>query len=110
MQQPYQQAAPTNNTMAIVSLVLGILGLIGVLPLIGSIGAIITGIMAKKEIEANPGLYNNDSMAKIGVILGWVGVGLTVLFICIFAAFFIFALVMAGAEAASFLPALLPLV
>ena len=111
MQQPYQETAPTNNTMAIISLVLGILGLVGVLPLIGSIGAIITGNMAKKEIEANPGLYNNEGMAKIGIILGWVGVALTVLAICAvisFSAFFF--LIAASGEMGSILPALVPFV
>jgi hypothetical protein len=97
--------------MAIVSLVLGILGLVGVLPLIGSIAAIITGNMAKKEIEANPGLYTNDSLARIGVILGWVGLGLAALGLCIGLGFMLLALFfVVSEETINFLPVLLPFV
>lgn len=84
--QPYPQSAPRNNTMAIVSLVLGILGLIGVLPVIGSIIAIITGNMAMKEIAANPAAFTGDGMARGGQILGWIGLGLWALgCVCFFA-------------------------
>lgn len=65
-----------NNTMAVVSLVAGICGLT-VLFFIGSIVAVITGMMAKKEI-ARTG-EEGSSFATWGVILGWIGIGLGVL-------------------------------
>lgn len=91
MEYPSNQTnAPRTNTMALVSLVTGILGLIGVLPLIGSIIAIVTGNMAKKEIETNPGMYSGEGMARGGQILGWIGVVLGALACCGFLVFLIF--------------------
>ncbi len=92
-QQPYQQGATAygdqhgyggyppvpsrpNNTMAVVSLVAGICGLT-VLFFVGSIVAVITGMMAKKEI-ARTG-EEGSSLATWGVVLGWIGIGLGVL-------------------------------
>ncbi|WP_199423197.1 DUF4190 domain-containing protein [Actinotalea solisilvae] len=69
-------ASRPNNTMAVVSLVAGICGLT-VLFFVGSIVAVITGMMAKKEI-ARTG-EEGSSLATWGVILGWIGIGLGVL-------------------------------
>jgi hypothetical protein len=74
---PYQPAPVQNSTTATISLISGILGLT-VFPLIGSIIALITGYMAKGEIQRSAGTLGGDSAANIGIILGWVGVGLTV--------------------------------
>lgn len=76
----YQQPAPAppNSTMAIVSLVSGILGWTFV-PLLGSIVAIITGHMAKKEIKESMGNLGGDSMASIGLVLGYISIAL---FVC----------------------------
>jgi hypothetical protein len=82
---PY--ATQTNSTMAIISLVAGILGLTFV-PLIGSIVAVITGPMAKKEIRESGGALGGEGLATAGVIMGWIGIGLTVLAICIGGAVF----------------------
>jgi hypothetical protein len=71
---------PTNG-MAIASLILGIGGLT-VVPLIGSILAIILGNMARKEIHARPDESSGEGMAKAGLVMGWIGVGLTVLAAC----------------------------
>ncbi len=72
---------PTNGT-ATASLILSILGLIGILPIIGSIIGIILGNNAKKEILASNGTMGGEELAKWGVILGWVGLGIFVLAIC----------------------------
>ena len=72
-----------NSSTAIISLIAGILGLT-LLPLIGSIVAIITGMMAKKEIRTaqnNGTLIGGDGMATAGLVLGWVGLVLGA-FVC----------------------------
>jgi hypothetical protein len=83
--QNYSSSAPNtppNSSMAIVSLVAGILGLT-ILPTLGSIVAVITGVMAKNEITASRGTLSGEGMAKAGVILGWIGIALGVITICI---------------------------
>jgi len=59
---------------AIVALVLGILGIIAC-PLVLSIPAVIVGSRAQQNIRQNPGL-EGEAMARAGVILGWIGIGL----------------------------------
>ncbi len=68
------------NPLAIASLVLAAGGF-SFLPLIGSIAGIVTGYMARREIRENPSLYNGDSLAKAGIVLGWIGVVLPVLIV-----------------------------
>jgi hypothetical protein len=103
-------ARPTNTT-AIISLVAGILGLT-LVPLIGSVVAVIVGGMAKKEIAASAGAVGGEGLAQIGVILGWIGIGLGVLGICAACAVFVLPLVLGGAgilssDFSSLMPALL---
>jgi hypothetical protein len=71
---------------AIASLVLGIAGLV-ICPLVCSILAIIFGNQAKGKIAADPSL-EGESMAKAGIVLGWIGVALTILWIVVFVSFF----------------------
>ena len=52
-------------------------------PVIGAIVAIITGNKAKREIQESGGAIGGETLAKIGVILGYVNVGLFVLGVCI---------------------------
>ncbi len=84
--QGVSQEGPSSS-MAIVSLVAGILGFT-FLPFIGSIVAVITGIMARREIEASRGALGGQGLATAGLVLGWVGVGLSVLGLCVFGAMF----------------------
>ncbi len=93
------QTAPNSST-AILCLVAGILGLT-FFPFIGSIVALITGPMAKKEINESGGTLGGESLAKVGIILGWVGVGLTVLGVCCFGIMFALPFVMAAFGIAS---------
>lgn len=67
---------------AIASLILGIAGFL-VCPLVCHILAIILGNQAKAKIAANPGL-EGEAMAKAGVIMGWIGVGLAIAFGVVF--------------------------
>jgi hypothetical protein len=74
--------AVPNSSMAIVSLVCGILGLT-ILPFIGSVVALITGYMAKKEIQQSGGALGGDGMVTAGLVMGWIGVALGVIGMCV---------------------------
>lgn len=71
-----------NSTSALISLICGILGLT-LLPLVGSIVALIVGYMAKKDIRESNGTIGGDGLATTGIVLGWIGVGLTFVGCCI---------------------------
>jgi hypothetical protein len=64
--------------MAIVSLVLGILGLVLFFG-VASIPAVITGHVARKQIRERE--EDGDGIALAGLILGWIGTGLVILFV-----------------------------
>jgi hypothetical protein len=72
-----------NHALSIVSLVLSVLGLVGILPLVGSIGGIITGNISRREIRERPELYTSDGLARAGIILGWIGLALIFLLLCV---------------------------
>jgi hypothetical protein len=97
MENPnYQQIPPPlyvaqTSTLAIVSLIAGILGWIGFLG-IGPIIAIITGHMAKSEINKSGGRITGSGMATAGLILGYVNLGLSIIALCLVLAFFILGL------------------
>ena len=75
-----------NSTLAVISLVTGILGWT-LMPFLGSLVAIVTGHMARKEIRQNPAL-DGDTMAVIGLVLGWVVVIGAILAVLAFVLFF----------------------
>ncbi len=66
------------STLAIVSLVAGLLGWT-LLPMVGCIAAIITGHMARAEIRREPERLEGDGLAITGLILGWLGIAVSVL-------------------------------
>jgi uncharacterized protein DUF4190 len=82
---PYQQQGPVyaapvalkTNGLAIASLVLGILWLWW----IGSILALVFGMVAKSQIDNSGGLQQGRGMAIAGIVLGWVGIGLLLVFV-----------------------------
>jgi hypothetical protein len=76
------------NPMAIASLVLSAGGF-SFLPLVGSIAGIITGNIARNEIREKPDLYNGESLAKVGIGLGWVGIILPFVLLALGLLFFI---------------------
>jgi len=84
---PYQPMPQQNSTTAIISLVAGILGLT-IFPFIGSVIAVILGHMAKGEIARSNGTIGGGGAATFGLVLGYIGVGLSVLGLCVFGAFF----------------------
>jgi hypothetical protein len=74
------QTGPTSSGKATAALVLGILGLV-FCPLICSVLALVFGYQSRKEIDASGGRIGGRGSATAGIVLGWVGVVITVLFI-----------------------------
>jgi hypothetical protein len=84
---------PRDSQYAVASMVTGILGWT-LVPLLGSVAAIITGHLAKKEINESRGAIGGSSMATAGLILGYVQLG----FVVIAIAFAIILMVVAEAR------------
>ncbi len=63
------------STLAIISFVSGLLGWT-LLPGVGSIVAIVTGHLARGEIQRDPQGVEGDAFAITGLVLGWIFVGL----------------------------------
>ena len=70
------------SAWSIVSLVSGIANFVG-FPFWGALVALITGYIAKSEIEKSQGRLGGERLARAGLILGWVGLGLGFLVICL---------------------------
>ena len=72
--QPVRQ---TQNGLGVAALVLSILGIVGCIPFVGGVLGIVFGILGMKN--ADRGIATNKGMAKAGLIIGIVGLGLWVL-------------------------------
>lgn len=85
-QQNFDQSPPPvyqqNSSLAVISLISGIASFF-IVPLLGAIAAIITGNMAKKEIQQSAGSLTGEGMARWGMILGWVNIGLSLVGLCL---------------------------
>lgn len=68
--QPPGAGAEQNNTLSIVSLVLGILSIPCCGFVVFGVGAAVTGFLAKKKADENPALYGGRGMALAGMIIG----------------------------------------
>ncbi|HEY9143346.1 MAG TPA: DUF4190 domain-containing protein [Arenimonas sp.] len=75
------------SALAITSLVSGLLGWT-FLPLVGSLVAIITGHMARAEIQRSNGQVDGDGLAIAGLVLGWLVIAISVLTVLAFVFFF----------------------
>lgn len=75
------------SALAITSLVSGLLGWT-FLPLVGSLVAIITGHMARAEIQRSNGQLDGDGLAIAGLVLGWLVIAISVLTVLAFVFFF----------------------
>ncbi|TKJ28910.1 MAG: hypothetical protein CEE40_10320 [Chloroflexi bacterium B3_Chlor] len=64
--------------MALVSLIMGILGWV-LLPIIGSVVAVGFGHAALGDIDRSGGRIGGRGLAQVGLILGYVALGLSVL-------------------------------
>lgn len=84
-QQPQYYApppvAPTSGS-ATASLIFSILGLT-LLPTIGSIIGLILGYSAKSEIDRSGGQIGGRGLATWGIALGWIGVAIALIGICL---------------------------
>jgi hypothetical protein len=75
-QAPPQQAAPVNDTRAVVALVLGVLSMT-CMGLFAGIPAIVIGAMSRKEIDRSQGALGGRGMAAGGIVTGLFGTGLS---------------------------------
>lgn len=73
--QPGQQA----SGLAIASLVLGILGIF----FLGSIPAVICGHIARANINESNGRLGGNGMALVGLILGYIGIAIFLLYLLV---------------------------
>lgn len=71
-----------NSTLAIVSTIAGILSWVG-FPIVGALVAVITGHMARKEIDSSAGRLTGDGFAVVGLILGYAQLALAVIGACL---------------------------
>ncbi|GGA72888.1 hypothetical protein GCM10011521_08770 [Arenimonas soli] len=74
------------SALAITSLVSGLLGWT-FLPLVGSLVAIVTGHMARAEIQRSNGQIDGDGLAIAGLVLGWLVIAISVLTLLVFVVF-----------------------
>lgn len=74
------QPAPQTPGSATASLILGICSIVLCPPILGPL-AIVYGNKAKREIDGAGGRLGGRGMAQAGVITGWIGVGITLLWI-----------------------------
>lgn len=74
----YYLSPEKNSLLSIIALISGIFG-ITLFPLTGSVVAVIAGRLAKREIDESGGTLGGYHIAQTGLILGWVGLALTIL-------------------------------
>ncbi len=75
-------AAPKNNGLAVAALVLGITGFLCCIP---AILALVFGYISKGQIDKSNGTQTGRGMAVAGIVLGWVWVGLGILYVILVA-------------------------
>lgn len=73
---------PKANSMAIGSLVLSLIWLGG----LGSVGAVVLGHMAKREIARSQGRQSGANLATAGLVIGYIGVAIMVLYLLVYVA------------------------
>jgi hypothetical protein len=81
-QEQQWQGAPRTPGSATAALILGICALVICSPICGPL-AIIYGNKAKSEIENSRGSLTGGGLATAGIVMGWIGIGLTVIGILI---------------------------
>ena len=72
-------AVPRTEPFAIASIVCAVANFFGIF-IIGSILGVVFGKIAQKNIAQNPSL-EGAGLARMGIIIGWVGLGLVIAFI-----------------------------
>jgi hypothetical protein len=66
------------NGYAIAAMVLGIAGFVAI-PLLGHILAVVFGYIGKGQIDRSSGAEEGRGMAIAGLVLGWIGIALSIL-------------------------------
>ncbi len=79
-ESPY--SAPQQSGKAVASLICSIAGLFMCL-FVGQIIGLVLGYGAKRDIEASQGRLTGEGLAKAGIIIGWVGIGIDGLLVLI---------------------------
>jgi hypothetical protein len=74
------QTGPKTNGLAIASLVLGIAGLLFYACGVASVLALVFGYMSRGQIDRDPQNQGGRGMAIAGIIMGWIGVAIFVIF------------------------------
>ncbi|HEY0461101.1 MAG TPA: DUF4190 domain-containing protein [Pyrinomonadaceae bacterium] len=82
--QPPVVSGGQNQTMAIISLVLGILSIFCCGWILPGIGAVVLGFMAKSKAEQNPAEYGGRGLALGGIITGGISLLLGVIVIILY--------------------------
>jgi hypothetical protein len=75
----YPSTPPRTNPLAVASLVLGIVNM-----LVGSILALVFGYRAMREIDESHGTQTGRGLAVAGVVLGWVGLAMGLVWLAVF--------------------------
>lgn len=91
--QPYgaYAAVPKTNVLAVLSMIASIVGALWILPFIGSLAGVIMGHISLKQLSTSG--EKGRGMALAGVIVGWIGLALTVLGVIALISFLTFAAV-----------------
>ena len=79
--RPIRQQQPTDG-MAVASLVLSIFSFVSFffcLPVVPAVLGLIFGYMSLTKIEESRGAVGGSELARAGIIIGWINIGLTVL-------------------------------
>lgn len=88
----YSWPAPQTSGMAIASLVCSIVGLVAIGALGGVVSAVgvIFGHLALREIKNSNGWRGGRGLALSGTIIGYIGIGLSLLFLALYVLYLIF--------------------
>lgn len=88
----YPVVTPKKDSgLAIASLVCGIAAWV-IFPVVAAIAAVVTGHLAKKEIRESGNSLGGDGMALAGLLMGYIQLGLFVLFLIIVLLLVLFAI------------------
>jgi hypothetical protein len=77
--EKFDGAQPPAERLAIVSLVAGIVGFF--LPVVGPVTAVVSGHIARDEIRKSKGRLGGDGLARTGLVLGYLWIGLSALMV-----------------------------
>lgn len=96
--QPTSSSAQISMVLGIISLSVFVIPLctlvlsfLSPIALVFGIPAVIVGYNARKEIRASAGQIGGEGMAKAGVIMGWISIGLSIVAIVAICGFVVFA-------------------